>query len=101
MLLSGDAMACTDANGEVMTDDTFLMLFQGEDKALTVRLPDAVWGKSWRVRIDTHRPFAGGEELFQAAETVPLPPRSLMVLERVQPTSGSWRPPPLPYGDLA
>lgn len=101
MLLSGDAMACTDANGEVMTDDTFLMLFQGEDKALTVRLPDAVWGKSWRVRVDTHRPFAGGEELFQAAETVSLPPRSLMILERVQPTSGSWRPPPLPYGDLA
>jgi len=92
LLLAGDALDWRDAMGEPVVDDSFLLLFNGAREDVPFVLPDVDWGERWAMRIDTTRASVGGELELPAAASITLARNSVLVLERVLPTRGSWRP---------
>jgi len=95
MLLAGDALPDREEDGRRCVDDTFLVLLSAHGHPLRVKLPEAVWGDTWECVVDTTRGGAAsdGAALSRAGERVSMAPRSALVLRRVAPVSGSWRPP--------
>ena len=83
MRLGGDAMIEFDDEGERITDDSFLLLFNA-DSEVPFLLPSAAPDVQWELVLDTADPEAkrgawireGGEELLLSA-------RSLLVLRRL------------------
>lgn len=49
----GDAMAKVDADGEPVTDDRYLILFNAHDEPITFTTPAAVCDTRWDVVFDT------------------------------------------------
>src|ERR1700742_2870747 len=56
VFLNGDAISEPDPRGERITDDRFLLLFNAAPDAVTFTLPEARYGASWQVYIDTCGP---------------------------------------------
>jgi glycogen operon protein len=56
VFLNGDAISEPDPRGERITDDRFLLLFNAGGDTVTFTLPDARYGTSWQVYIDTCGP---------------------------------------------
>ena len=93
LLLAGDALDWSDAMGEPIVDDSFLVLFNGAGDDAEFTLPSAEWGDRWRTRIDTRERamHEGGFEVA-AGSSVRLAKKSVVVLKRIIPGRGSWRP---------
>src|SRR6201996_5191232 len=53
VFLNGDAISEPDPRGERITDDRFLLLFNAGGDTVTFTLPEARYGTSWQVYIDT------------------------------------------------
>ncbi len=100
LLIAGDALSSTDDRGALVCDDSFLLLLSSHSEKVRVELPAALWGDSWEVVLDTTREtFAPAYERLQACrarEHLEMAPRSVLVLRRVLPASGSWRAPAPP-----
>ena len=86
--LNGDAIPSPGPRGERITDDTFLVLFNAGDNAVTFTVPDLIWGRRWQVIIDT---MAEGAKAFppagrrpQAAHRLRTGRRSVVVLKRIE-----------------
>jgi glycogen operon protein len=92
LLLAGDALDWRDAMGEPVIDDSFLLLLNGSRKAVDFVLPGVEWGARWALRIDTRQPSVLYEGAFEAGTRVTLDQNTTMVLKRVLPGRGSWRP---------
>jgi isoamylase len=56
VFLNGDAISEPDPRGERITDDRFLLLFNAGGDTVTFTLPEARYGASWQVYIDTCGP---------------------------------------------
>src|ERR1700759_1951641 len=56
VFLTGDAISEPDPRGERITDDRFLLLFNAGGDTVTFTLPEARYGTSWQVYIDTCGP---------------------------------------------
>lgn len=92
LLLAGDALDWRDAMGEPVIDDSFLMLLNGSRMAVEFTLPSVEWGVRWALRIDTRKDGMLHEGEYEAGARVTLDQNTMMVLKRVLPGRGSWRP---------
>jgi glycogen operon protein len=92
LLLAGDALDWRDALGEPVIDDSFLVLLNGSREAVTFTLPSVAWGAQWALRIDTREASMIHHGELPAGAVVELDPNTVMVLKRVLPGRGSWRP---------
>ncbi len=93
LLLAGDALDWRDAQGNAVIDDSFLVLLNGARTAVDFKLPDVDWGERWAPRIDTTKSgmVHDGDERV-GGSVVTMAQNSAMVLKRVLPGRGSWRP---------
>ncbi len=71
--------------GEQVRGTTVVMAINAEDALMATRLPDALWGRRWRRRIDTASDSGepGGPVEHRAGEVVEVAPRSLVLLEHL------------------
>ncbi len=77
MFLAGDALRETDAEGNRLTDSSFLLVINAAAESLTVRVPDASWAPSYEVVLDTS---GGGWTQIDAAAELVLPSRCVGLL---------------------
>ncbi len=92
LLLSGDALDWRDAFGEAVIDDSFLLLLNGSRTPVDFVLPSADWGARWALRVDTRQATMLHQGEHHAGARVTLDGSTIMVLKRVVPGRGSWRP---------
>ena len=92
LMLSGDALDWRDAQGDAVIDDSFLLLLNGSRRSVDFVLPGLEWGTRWSLRIDTRKESMIHEGEHAASATVSLDQNTMMVLKRVLPGRGSWRP---------
>ncbi len=78
--LNGEAITDRDRRGQRVTDDSFLLLFNGHYEALDWTLPEQ-WGESWNLVVDTASPKREGKS-FDSGKSLPVAPRSVVVLLR-------------------
>jgi len=92
LLLAGDALDWRDAKGEPVIDDSFLLLLNGSRQPVDFVLPGLEWGTRWALRIDTREPSMLYDGALEAGARLTLAQNTTMVLKRVLPGRGSWRP---------
>ncbi len=80
MYLNGDGIEGRDRRGQPVTDDHFLILFNGGD-AVPVTLPDAEYAPRWQVVVDTTGE-CDTEAALAAGSKFELPYRSVVVLRQ-------------------
>ncbi|ROS30824.1 glycogen debranching protein GlgX [Cellulomonas sp. PhB150] len=81
VFLNGDAIAEPDLRGEEITDDSFLVLFNGAPDPVTFTLPDAEYGQTWTAVLDTDSQVPVGATA-PAKNTLSLARNSVVVLTR-------------------
>src|ERR1700683_5304467 len=81
VFLNGQAITEPDQEGDPVTDDSFLILFNGHHEPVEFRLPGTAIGEKWHVAVDTCQ---GGETRpdLHAEDSVHIEPRSTLVLIR-------------------
>ena len=79
LTLDGEAITETDARGEPINDETFLLVFNAHYEALDFRMPDT--GKRWVRVLDTADAFNEGDTPA-AGETANIEARSVAVFRR-------------------
>jgi len=85
VFLNGDAIADRDARGMRVTDDSFVLAFNAHSEPAEFTLPPEDYGSGWAVVVDssTGAVEEPGAETLGAHATFAVPPRSLVVLQRV------------------
>ena len=84
VFLNGDEIGMHGPQGEEITDDSFLLLFNASEAAITFTLPVGDLGDEWAAAIDTNDPMLEeGERVAKAGEEVLVEARSLVVFRRV------------------
>ncbi|WP_100835701.1 glycogen debranching protein GlgX [Kitasatospora fiedleri] len=84
VFLNGNAISEPDRRGGKIVDDSFLLLFNAHFEPLTFTVP-AGHGEAWQVVVDTALPTLpprGTGPRVKAGDTLRLPDRALMVLQR-------------------
>ncbi|MBO9555652.1 glycogen debranching protein GlgX [Cellulomonas sp.] len=81
VFLNGDAIVEPDARGEEITDDSFLVLFNGQPDDATFTLPHDDYSPVWTAVVDTDSKFPPGTEAV-AGEALTLSGRSVVVFTR-------------------
>ena len=87
MWLNGAALTDTDADGNALTDDTFLILFNASWNPQVFTLPSAGLGARWMPVLDSTQDTgspAPSLTALPADSAFTLSPRSLLVLRRTQ-----------------
>ncbi|MBA2280541.1 MAG: glycogen debranching protein GlgX [Acidimicrobiia bacterium] len=76
-----------DRRGVHHTDDRFLLLLNGHDEELPFTVPPVRWGTCWIVAVDTAAGTVEAEDApkHDAAATVAVAPRSVVLLRRAEP----------------
>ncbi len=92
LMLAGDALDWRDALGDPVIDDSFLLLLNGSREAVDFVLPSVEWGKLWALRIDTRERSMLYETNLDGGARITLDQDTTMVLKRVLPGRGAWRP---------
>jgi glycogen operon protein len=83
VFLNGDEIPGSDAKGERIIDDSFLLLFNAHSDDVEFTLPPESWGRRWTVELDTGDPLGTGTgETFDAGAEVGVCGRGLMILQR-------------------
>lgn len=83
VLLNGQSMDIHDAQGNTVTDDTFVLFFNAHHETVSFRLPRLKTSRAgWEMVLDTSREsgFLDSPERHHASEEIPVAGRSLMVL---------------------
>jgi isoamylase len=81
--LNGEGIPDRDARGDRVVDDSFLLCFSAHDQQIEFRAPATEYGGTWNVVIDTARPDLDDGTVVHAGAVVPVGPRALVVLQRV------------------
>ena len=81
VFLNGDAIAEPDLRGEEIVDDSFLVLFNAQPEPVSFTLPDAEYGETWTVALDSDHQLEPGDELAHSS-TIEIAHRSTVVLSR-------------------
>ncbi|MEU8819807.1 glycogen debranching protein GlgX [Actinoplanes sp. NPDC048796] len=82
VFLNGEAIPESDALGDRIVDDSFLLLFNAAAEDVEFTLPDAAYGQSWETVVDTADPLLAASTGVKAQGTVPMTAHSLVVLRR-------------------
>jgi isoamylase len=89
MYLDGRGLRSRGRRGELVVDDSYLLILHSGDEPATVELPGAPWGAAYQAVVDTTRvggaPTPGSEQVLGEASIV-MAPRSCLVLRVVRPT---------------
>jgi isoamylase len=83
VFLNGAGIPDTDARGERVVDDSFLLCFSADDSDLEFRVPDGNVANEWEVVLDTAQAEITDAKPVQAGDTVTVLPRTLVVLRRI------------------
>jgi isoamylase len=83
MFVNGDAVEI-DSRGEVVADDTFLLVVNGHGEPVPLSLPDAQWGEAWQLVLDTTTGFVDDGAPVAPGVELKVPERSLLLLRRVE-----------------
>jgi isoamylase len=81
VFLNGQAITEPDQEGDLVTDDSFLILFNGHHEPVEFRLPGTAIGEKWHVTVDTFRNGETRSDLH-AEDCVHMEARSILVLIR-------------------
>jgi len=81
VFLNGDALPDPDQRGSRLSDDSFVLLFNGHDGQVPFVLPGGAWGQLWVTDIDSAT-FPSKHEVYVAGAKVTVAPRSVLVLRR-------------------
>lgn len=80
--LNGKGIRCVNWEGQRITDDSFLIIFNSDENAVEFTLPSSECGEQWRIIIDTNKGYISDEgEDFKAGHSVNLSERSVIVLK--------------------
>ncbi|MEM9484737.1 MAG: glycogen debranching protein GlgX [Cyanobacteria bacterium P01_F01_bin.116] len=82
IFLNGEEIPTTDAQGQRVIDDSFLMFFNAYPKPQEFSIPTSVDLKEWRVMIDTKNTsgFIDDGPIYDCDQKVPVAARSLVLL---------------------
>jgi len=85
VFLNGKAIATPDHRGDLITDDSFYILFNAHYERLTFRLPTNQWGGRWEKVLDTDEPVPDlrQHQEWAAGEEVSIQAYAMMVLRKV------------------
>jgi isoamylase len=85
VFLNGQAIPSPDPRGQRIEGDSFLLCFNAHFEPVTFALPNAEYGESWHVEIDTHAPLVqiADETSLKAGDQLPVEARSTVVLRRL------------------
>ncbi len=80
IFLNGQGIARPDDHGNRIVDDSFYLMLNAHYQHKRFRFPEARWGASWTLAMDTQRGFVAGREHLRAARSaVDIGPRTLAV----------------------
>ena len=100
VFVNGQSIPTTDAYGEKIIADTFLLLFNAGEDPLTWKIPGPTWGRRWTVDLDTANPRVGERRKVaaRAGDDLYVLDRSMMVLRSTRAPARPSRtgPPPTP-----
>ena len=82
VFLNGDALPDPDPRGQRLSDDSFLLLFNGHHGDVAFVLPGGGWGTLWLTEFDT-TPVPAAREAQPAGAKVVVPARVMQVLRRI------------------
>jgi glycogen operon protein len=80
--LNGRALQEPDARGERIVDDSFLLCFNSHDETVDFVTPDGDYAEQWTAVLSTAEPSGATDLVVTAGEKVPLPARSVLVLQK-------------------
>jgi isoamylase len=82
IFLNGEALRTPGKHGEVIHDDSFLMLFNAHHESTTFMLPTRRFGARWSIALSTFAPNEVGAHVDARGEVF-VQNRSLLLLQRV------------------
>jgi glycogen operon protein len=85
VFLNGDAITEPDPRGEIVRDQSFLLLFNAHRGPVTFTLPDRRFGAVWEVLFNTAAPAGEAGGTVRAGRRVELAGRSIVVLRGDKP----------------
>ncbi|HVE76930.1 MAG TPA: glycogen debranching protein GlgX [Actinomycetota bacterium] len=85
VFVNGQAMRDPDSRGDIPTDDSFLILFNGHSERMEFQLPGDIFGAAWTLEFATWQDvFEPDEEPMEATSRIELESRSIAVLRRAE-----------------
>ena len=83
VFLNGEEIPLATPQGEPIADDSFLLLFNGNDEPIEFKLPTKRFGTRWQLELSTLEPdVAAGSRSYVARAVVPVESRTVVVLRR-------------------
>ncbi len=82
VFLNGDAITATGPGGEIITDDSFLMLFNANASSSAFVIPNGLGGADWMIELDTSHSSDRGTEIV-SDETLVVDPWAMVVLRQL------------------
>jgi glycogen operon protein len=85
VFLNGDSLPDPNPRGELVTDDSFYLLFNAHHETMPFTLPTGHWGDRWIRVVDTNEPVPDlrDQKEFRAGEKLDVQAYSMVVLRRV------------------
>ena len=80
--LNGNGIPDLDARGQRVTDDSFVVCFNGHHEPLEFTLPPEEFGPAWHTVIDTAAPAGTGDETVPAGASRKVAGRSVTVFQQ-------------------
>jgi glycogen operon protein len=84
VFLNGEGLRDVDPDGNPVTDDSFLLLFNAHHEPIGFTMPAESFGAGWRVAVDTTRELGESDVTAGAGEAMTVPGRALLVLTRTE-----------------
>jgi glycogen operon protein len=81
IFLNGDAITDRDRRGQRVSDDSFLLLFNGHGNPIDWMLPKQ-WGQWWELVTATAGTDRPADTVLESSATLPVAGRSVVVLRR-------------------
>jgi isoamylase len=85
VFLNGDAITEPGPRGDIVRDQSFLLLFNAHREPVTFVLPGRRFGNAWDLLVDTASAPGDTPIAYQAAARVDLAGRSIMILRETEP----------------
>ena len=82
VFLNGEAITERDDRGQPVTDDHFLLLFNGHHQPVPFTVPDGINAATWQIVFDTSGEDPD-EAPWESGRTHEMPPRAVVVLQGV------------------
>ena len=89
VFMNGATIPTTDAYGERIVDDSFLVIFNASDEQIDWCIPGPEWSRRWTIDLDTADPKRGVSRTVnkRPGDRLDVPDRSMVVLRSVKPPS--------------